>query len=400
MSAWKRTFVSAFVAQMLSIIGFSFALPFLPFFIGDLGVIGKAEQAWWAGVVTGATGVTLALFAPLWGILADRYGRKVMVMRSMFGGTMVLLLMSMVRTVGQLVVCRLLQGALTGTISASVALVASVSPPRRSGLTLGMMQAAVFLGVSIGPLIGGIVADHFGYRVAFRFGAGLLFAAGLLIRMGAHEEFTPPEPAVCDARNSYRGIVFNRVFLAAVCVLFSIKFSNTVSNPSFPLIVREILGSAERLNSVTGVLMSVAALTGAASAVLLGHFGDGWGHKRVLLICSAFTAVTAAAHAAAYSLGSLLAVRALFGLSVAGMVPAANAIIHQTTHSGNFGKAYGAAAAFSMTGLALGPLLGGYVASTLGLRAPFILSGAGQVLVIALVAVCIRAGRPPAPPAD
>ena len=135
MSPWRRTFVSAFVAQILSLVGFSFCFPFLPFFVGDLGVTGKGEQAFWSGVAISAAGVTLALFAPLWGILADRYGRKAMVVRAMLGGTVLLLLTSTVQTIGQLVACRLLQGALTGTVAASVALVASVTPPRRSGAT-------------------------------------------------------------------------------------------------------------------------------------------------------------------------------------------------------------------------------------------------------------------------
>ena len=105
-------------------------------------------------------------------------------MRAMFGGTFVLLLMSMGQTVPQLVVCRLLQGVFTGTVSASVALVASVTPPKRSGLTLGMMQTAVLIGLALGPLVGGLAADAFGYRVAFRLGAGIIFLGGLFILYG------------------------------------------------------------------------------------------------------------------------------------------------------------------------------------------------------------------------
>ncbi|MCX7591100.1 MAG: MFS transporter, partial [Kiritimatiellae bacterium] len=89
MTPWKRTLACAFVAQILAIVGFSFCMPFLPFFIAELGVRGTAAQTWWAGIVMSATGVTLAIFAPLWGYLADRYGRRLMVMRAMFVGSVV-----------------------------------------------------------------------------------------------------------------------------------------------------------------------------------------------------------------------------------------------------------------------------------------------------------------------
>ena len=194
MTHWKQTFACSFIAQVLSILGFSFALPFLPFFIRDLGVSDPARQAWWAGVTLGATGVTLALFAPIWGALADRFGRKAMVMRSMFGGALVLVLMSYSRNIGDLLVCRLLQGAFTGTVAASIALVASVTPLRHSGLALGMMQSAVFLGTAIGPLVGGLVADRYGYRAAFQMGAAIVLLGGVIIHYGAHESLSPPDP--------------------------------------------------------------------------------------------------------------------------------------------------------------------------------------------------------------
>jgi len=390
MSAWKRTFISAFVAQIFSIVGFSFCLPFLPFFIADLGVVDKAEQAWWAGIAMSSAGCTLAVFAPLWGILADRYGRKAMVVRAMLAGTVVLWLMSLVRTVGQLVLCRLLQGAFTGTVAASVALVASVTPPRRSGFTLGMMQTAVFLGVSLGPLAGGVVADHLGYRAAFRMGAVIILFGGLLVYYGTREDFTPPEPADRRVRGTFRKIMASPGFLAAVVVLLSVRFSNTLANPSFPLIVKDILGVSPRLNSVTGSIICVAALSGALSAAVCGHFGDRWGHKRILLLCSFSAAFVSVAHTFAQSIAYLFVVRALFGLTIAGMMPAANAIIRDRIHDTHIGRAYGAATSLSMLGFALGPFLGGYIGRTVGIRAPFVVTGISQMLVVAIVAFAIH----------
>ena len=394
MLTWKKTFVSAFVAQVLSMVGFSFTLPFLPFFVAELGVTDRADQAWWAGIVFGSAGLTLALFAPVWGYLADRFGRKSMVVRAMFGGTLVLLLMSYVQTVGQLVVCRLLQGALTGTVAASVALVASVSPAHRSGFALGMMQTAVFLGVSLGPFVGGVVADHFGYRYAFRAGAVLVFLGGLLIWRGTDEQFQRPEVLKNPAPHErFAAVLQNPAFLSAVFVLFSIRFGMTLSHPSFPLIVQDLAGATQRLNSLTGAIVATAALAGAVSSGILGHFGDAWGHRRVLIACSVGAGTAALGHAFAQSLGHLFAARILFGLSVAGMIPAANALIRCAVHDRHIGKAYGAATALSMMGVAIGPVLGGYIGRSLGLRAPFVATAIAQLAVVAVACIFVRGGR-------
>ena len=216
MTSWKKTFISAFIAQIFSIVGFSFVFPFLPFFIEDLGITDKGEQAFWAGVVMSATGVSLAFFAPIWGVLADKFGRKLMVVRAMAAGGIIVTLMSFVQSVEQLAFLRLLQGAATGTISASVALVASVTPERRSGLTLGMMQTAVFIGLAVGPLIGGVAADCFGYRMAFRIGAAIIFAGGLLVYFGTHEKPRPAPEERAEYHQTFMQIFMSSGFLAAV----------------------------------------------------------------------------------------------------------------------------------------------------------------------------------------
>lgn len=387
---WKKTFISSFTAQVLSILGFSFAMPFLPFFIAELGIYDKGQQAFWAGIVLGATGVTLCLFAPLWGILADRYGRKVMVCRSMFAGTVVLLLMSMVRTVGQLVACRFLQGAFTGTIAASVALVASVTPQERSGLTLGMMQAAVYIGVTIGPLFGGVVADIYGYRAAFRAGAFAVLLGGLLVLLLVRENFVPPDKEKDGTPMSFRQILAASGFLAAVFVQFGVHLSNSMINPSFPLIIKELVPSAENLNSITGSVLAAAAMAGAFSAALLGHIGDKLGHRKILVVCGIIAAAAAAGHFFAFNLASLFIVRILFGLSVAGMLPASNAMIHKAIDTKCIGKAYGAATSISMLGLALGPFLGGTVARVTDLRTPFLVVAGSHILLVIFIATFVK----------
>jgi DHA1 family multidrug resistance protein-like MFS transporter len=296
--------------------------------------------------------------------------------------------------VGQLVICRLLQGALTGTIAASVALVASVVPDRRSGFALGMMQTAVFLGVSLGPLVGGFVADAWGYRTAFRVGAALTLVGGCLVWYGTDEQFEPPDPEADDHEAfSFRRTILAGGFLTGVLVMLAIRFSNSMSNPAFPLVVRELLDSVQNLNSITGSIVACAAVAGALSAAVLGHLSDRLGNRFVLVSCSLAAAASSLLHAWAPSLPWLYVARICFGLSVAGMMPAANSIIRAASHASHIGKAYGAATALSMAGIALGPYVGGTVAAWHGLRAPFVFTAAAQLCVALLVAVLVRPRR-------
>lgn len=379
------------MAQVLCIIGFSFALPFLPFFIRDLGITDPAQQAWWAGILLGGAGVTLALFAPLWGVLADRYGRKAMVMRSMFSGALVILLMSFSRNVIDLLICRMLQGALTGTIAASIALVASVTPLKHSGFALGMMQAAVFLGMAIGPLLGGLAADHYGYRFAFRAGAFVILLGGLLIHYGTQESFSPPDTEDDHSVSIFK-LLKDRSLLAAILILLGIRFSITIVNPSFPLIIQDILVSPERLNSITGMVMAFSGLTGAVAAGVLGYAGDRLGHRRVIIVCILSAGAAAAAHAVARSIMELTIYHLFFGMTISGILPAANAMIQGSTNQQNIGKAFGIATSISMIGMAFGPFVGGFFASQYGLRSPFLIAGVCQ-LALAVIIMTSRRGR-------
>ncbi len=381
---WKTTLTFAFMAQFLSILGFSFATPFLPFFVAELGVSNAGSQAFHAGLVLSSGGFTFAIFAPVWGVLADRYGRKSMVCRAMFGGALAILLMSFARTVPQLVACRVLQGVFSGTIAASIALVASVTPLNRSGFALGMMQAAVFVGHVVGPFFGGLAADTFGYRDSFRIGALLTALGGILTLLGTHEDFTPPERGTANISPGFWEILMLPGFLLGVAVLFSVRLSNSIANPSFPLIVRDMVDSQANLNTMTGMIIGAAAVAGAIAAGVLGHTSDRIGQRSVLIACCLVASAASIGHYFAYGLPTLFIARILFGFAVAGMMPVANTLIKAVVDARSIGKAFGLATSISMLGTAFGPMFGGLMAMKTGIRTPFLVTAAGQALLVVL----------------
>ncbi|MFP4056433.1 MAG: MFS transporter [Candidatus Brocadiia bacterium] len=400
MQSWKRTLNAAFFAQICSITGFTFVLPFLPLYVRELGVADEAQSRVWAGIAFAAGALTMAVFSPIWGALADRYGRKPMVLRAMLGGALVLTLMSFCQNASQLVACRLLQGALTGTVTASVALVAGVVPRHRAGQAMGMMQAAVFVGAAFGPFMGGLLADALGYRATFRAAALVLLAGVVVTKVFVRERFVPSGTADGAPHGTF-GQVFAAVgFLTAVFIVFALRFANAAAGPVFPDLVKEVSGDTERINTTIGLLISAGNLMAAGSAWLFGRFSDLWGHKRLLIALSLFASLTASLYLVAGRVAHLFGLRLLFGVGVGGMRPLANAIIRGVTHDSNIGKAYGVTSSASAIGMFAGPLMGGYLSASVSLRAPFVVMAVSLALGAALVAWRVKPIEPAEEPAS
>src|SRR3972149_2442448 len=133
MPHWRRTLYTIWFTEFIAIVGFAFVSPFIPYYIQQLGVTDPKEVALWAGLAQSGLSLSLAVMAPVWGMLADRYGRKMMIMRATFAGAVLMALMGFVTNVQQLVLLRALQGVFTGTVAAATTLVVSVVPKQHSG---------------------------------------------------------------------------------------------------------------------------------------------------------------------------------------------------------------------------------------------------------------------------
>ena len=283
-SLWRSTLYVMFVAQLLSIVGFSFVLPFIPFYIREIGVTDEKLVPVWAGILGAASSLTMTIFSPIWGWLSDRYGRKLMVERAMFAGAVITMVMGMVGNVYQLLVLRLLTGAFTGTISASISLVSSVLPGAKLGFGLGLMQVAVFLGMTLGPWIGGMIADIVGYRLTFIAGGAILLMGGILVMTGAQEKFVRPSAASLKQSGSMRAIIALPGFASLMAVFFLFNFSIHIAIPILPLFIEQVGNLKTRVASTTGLMFAVTGATASISAAGIGYLSDRKGHKRVLIV--------------------------------------------------------------------------------------------------------------------
>src|SRR6266567_6973057 len=204
---WQRNVWALSLIVFTAFVGFQFFSPFLPLYVQELGVTNPAEVAVWSGVLMAVTPGVSGLLGPFWGRLADRVGRKLMLIRSLAGFVVIIGAMGLVTSMHQLFVARALQGVFAG-FSVMAMAVASVSCPRdKVPVAIGRVQSAQLLSAAVGPVAGGYVASHFGIRYAFFVTAGLC-AVSLIGLMVLFKEERPgeatPRPAPLHVREVFR----------------------------------------------------------------------------------------------------------------------------------------------------------------------------------------------------
>ncbi len=378
MNDWKRTLYIMFAAQLLSAVGFSSIFPFLSLYVEELGSSTGLSLSLLAGLVFSSQAVTMMFASPIWGAVADRYGRKLMVQRAMFGGAVIILLMAFVQSAEQLIILRAIQGLITGVVSAANALVAATAPREQTGYAMGFLQVGLWSGVAVGPIIGGITQDAFGPESAFIVTAALLFLGGVMVLVGVKEDFKPMPD---NARGRLRLIDGWRHVMGApgVAVVFMLRFmgwlARNVLIPFAPLFVATLLVNDARVGTVTGLMIGVASAAGTASAIYLGKLGDRVGHKQVLVVSSFVAAAFYLPQALVQSAWQLVALQALTGAAVGGVMPSLSALLNHYTDPGEAGAVYGLDNSIVAAARAVAPLLGAALVFFFGFRSLLVVAG-------------------------
>lgn len=398
---WRRNLAALWIVQVLIFVGFSFVFPFVPLYVQDLGVEGTTAAAQWAGVILASSALSTAIAQPLWGALADRRGRKPMVIRSLVGNGITIGLMGFAGAPVHLLILRFLQGTAAGTVPASTAMVATITPKHRLGFALGMMQVASFVGTSIGPLLGGLIADAFGYRVA-SFAAGFLMLAGVpIVSLFVREDMSQPQYSA--SRGSVwtegRYLLGMTIFPVMIGVIFLINFGWIIVSPVLSLFVAELNGP-DNAATVSGLIVAAAGMMSAISAVAIGRFSDRVGHGRILIVCLAGSALTYYPQTFVQDIWQLLLLRMLLGIFLGGLMPSANALVAETVPRARHGAAFGLTAAAYALANGIGPLSAAGIATQWGIRAVFLATGVLYTVATGCVTLGLRRQVTPRPQVD
>ncbi len=390
---WRRNLYVIWIAEFVSIVGFSSAMPFLPYYVQDLGVTGPGQVELWSGLLHSMHALTMGIMAPVWGSLADRMGHKVMVERAMFGGALLLGAMAFVSNVQQLLVLRTLQGAVTGTVVAATVLVAAGTPFENRASALGTLQMGIYLGASFGPTVGGFIADTWGYRGSFLV-TGLLLAVGGVLVLAMVQDVRA-EASDGEQHSFWQGIrvvLRSRAVLSVFAMRLLVRASYRAVAPIVPLFVQALATGEARLASLVGLVTSASMATSAVGSVLAGRFTRGWGLRRVLITSLAVSALFHGLQAVSVDVRQLTLFRAVAGFAMGGILTSLSAMLASSAPQGYEGTVFGLGSSVVSAANAIGPMLGSAVAASRGLRMAFVLAGAGFALSTALLLV-VRSSR-------
>jgi MFS transporter, DHA1 family, multidrug resistance protein len=394
-AGWRVTLWAMVAVQIVMSLSFSVLSPVMPLFLPDLGVRDPSAIDLWAGILASITSFIGVFTSPIWGRLADRYGRKLMVLRSCFGISVFTLLMGISGSVWEMLAWRALMGVVAGFNASSITLIASQVPERRLGYALGWLSTGGIIGTLVGPVVGGAVADVTGsYRMPFFVAGTISMAAFVMCWIVVPERFTRPT----EQRRSQTMLATFGVLLSSggllplFLVLLLAQFGVRAVEPVVTLYVQDMVGPRPDLATLGGVAFAITGLAGIIAVPFLGKRSDQIGHRRVLMISLLGAALFTLPQAINLGYWPFVAQRFGLGLFVGGILPAANALVGRLAVASHRGFIYGMTGSASFLGNSLGPLTGGAVAASFGIHWVFVVTAA--LLLANLVWVYLTVPEP------
>ncbi|WP_127585424.1 MFS transporter [Paenibacillus koleovorans] len=374
MGNWKVNLIVLTFGQFLVMAGMTMVIPFLPLYIQELGITDSQEVSVWAGIIFAGNFVTSFFFQPLWGKLADRYGRKVMLLRSGFGMAIVISLMGFSGNVWHLLLLRILNGTIAGYVPASVALMASMAPKHRMGFAMGTLQSGNVAGGILGPLIGGLLAEWVGFRPIFYITGALLFLASVMAWIVVKEKFNATEAAKKPNVSIVEG--FKQLgkipqLMSLFMVTLLIQFAMLSTMPLMALFVQELHGTGQYLAFYAGLVGSITGFSNMISSPLLGRLSDRIGQTKILFVSLIGAGLAFIPQALVHNVWQLFAIRFILGIFIGGLLPTVNALIRKFTPDGMESRSYSFNSSFLSLGNLLGPIVGGTLSGWIGIRGIF-----------------------------
>jgi DHA1 family multidrug resistance protein-like MFS transporter len=377
----RRNILAAAGAGCIGFTGFTLVMPFLPLYIAELGTTDVGEIALWTGLILGATPTVTAISAPLWGRVGDRYGSKLLVIRSLTAFILTKAAMAFVTAPWQLFALRALLGVFAGYGALTMSMAAQSAPRDKMAQAIGTVQTGHRLGPAVGPVIGGLLAPIVGLRNAFLV-AALFYAAAMLLIIVVYKE-----PLDVKAVKKVRGgwEVFQQLirlpgFLLALFVIFGLQTVDRSFGPVLPLFVSQVGVGGDRVPIVAGILFSLGAISAAAGSQLAPRLLKRRSPKWVIVNGTITAAVALGAIVVAPSLWILGVAIAIAGTAMGSSTTAiysvAGGLLPADAHSTGFGIMTTA----SLMGLAVSPVAAGLIGSA-GLRIVFV---ADVVLLLVL----------------
>ncbi len=369
---WRRNMYVCLFGSFTNVTAMTLLLPFLPIYVEELGVKSHAAIVEWSGITYGISFLGAGLVAPLWGKMADLYGRKLILIRASLAMAICMSLIGVAQNIWQLAALRLLAGLLGGYASGAVVLVATQTPKNRSAWALGTLSTGVMAGTLLGPLIGGVLPGLIGLRETFFLTGGAIFLAFLATCFFIRED--RPEDggrARRVTRGAWSMIPDRRPVIAMLCTAMLLMLANMSIEPIITVYVAPLVKDAQVVFT-SGLVMAAAAFGSVLAAPRLGRLADRIGPWNLIIACLAISGLLLIPQAFVTSAWQLVGLRFLMGMSLAGLLPSISATIRHNTPDGAVGTILGYGTSAQYAGQVIGPVVGGFVGGHFGMRSVFL----------------------------
>ena len=364
---WQRNLKIAWIGTFFTGASFSIVMPFMALYVEELGVKGAMVE-WYAGLSVAISALASALVSPIWGRLADRYGRKPMMIRASMVMTFTMGGLALVPNVFWLLFLRTLNGLFAGYVPNATALIASQVPQNRSGYALGTLSTGLTAGVLIGPLLGGTLSEAFGMRGTFLLVGLILFICCLLTIFGLREDFQPVEKGeMMTLSQVFARIPSKSMLIGLFVTSMIIQISAQSIAPMLALYIR-YLGQRENILFYSGLIVSAMGFSSLLSTPYLGKLGDRIGNHRLLLMGLFYSFLLYFLCGFAGSALQLGILRFAYGFGVGALMPSVNSLLTKMTPKEGISRIFSFNQSFSYIGQVLGPFVGSAVATGLGYR--------------------------------
>lgn len=386
---WQRTMWTVVLVQFIVGIARTSAFPFMALYFIQLGVTNTSAVALWTGASVSA-GFFVAVFsAPVWGWLADRTGRKLMMVRATLGLAVCAALFGITTAPWQVLGLRFVMGAVTGFGASATALVATRVPEGRLGFALGWVATGDTVGSLVGPLVGGLLADHLhGYRPVFFVTGALAGLAALVAALFIEERRAPQGVHERPRAPFWKSLVemFHHPNLAPLLVVIMMTQVTVLGiGPLVPLFITSLVDPSW-LATAAGIAAATTGFADVIASPWLGKRSDKVGYRRILLISLIGAAIFTIPQGFVHNYGTFIGLRFGVGLFLGGILPTTNAWIGRLIPPEQRGAVYGMTGSAAFLGMAIGPMLAGVLAAHFGFIAVFTVMGGAMLLNFAWLA--------------
>jgi MFS transporter, DHA1 family, multidrug resistance protein len=309
------------VTQLVESMGVSQVYALLPSYLRIMGVA-EADRIPFVGLFSSLVFVLGLPLVPLWGVWADKYSRKVVIVRSSLVMVGVMGVAALAREPWHMAIAVMLIGMQLGNTGVMLAWIRDVTPLRRVGVAIGFFGVAGTVGFAAGPLLAGMLIDGAGWSISMVYGLGSLLSLGtaVLVTLSMREvrpHVVPEGAALRLAFGAVRTALGDPDVRRLFLVYGVVFLASQVSRPYTPLLVEEITGAGPGLASAIGLVMGTASLVGALVAPASGWLGDRLGFRPVLIAALGAGGIASLLMPAAPGLTLLAVASVLLGAAVA-----------------------------------------------------------------------------------